>query len=168
MQHEDLILRAIEPEDLDLLYSWENEDRIWFSTGTTRPLSKNTLKMYIDSINDIYEDKQVRLIMMAKGNPVGCIDLFDFDPLNLKVGVGIMIDQKFEGQGWASKGLKAVKKYAFDHLGLHQLYCNVSAKNEKSLRLFHANGFEITGTKKDWQRIGKSWTDEHILQCFNH
>lgn len=160
-------LRAIEPTDLDSLYHWENDDRVWFSSNITRPLSRQTLQLYIDSINDIYTDKQVRLIIENEGVSVGCIDLFDFDALHQKAGVGIMIDRDFEGKGFASSALKLIKNYVFNQLGLHQLYCNIASNNEKSIQLFTNNGFEITGTKKEWLRIERTWMDELTLQCFN-
>jgi diamine N-acetyltransferase len=163
----DITLRAIEPTDLTLLYKWENDDRVWFSSATTRPLSQQTLQLYIDSINDIYTDKQVRLIIDFNGKPVGCIDLFDFEPLHQRAGVGIMIDADFEGKGFASLALSELKKYAFNQLGLHQLYCNIAHNNTRSIQLFTSANFVQTGIKKEWLRVHKEWQDELFFQCFN-
>ena len=162
-----LILRAIEPTDLDKLYAWENDPRVWFHSSTTRPLSKHTLQLYIDSIGDIHTDKQVRLIFELNGESLGCVDLFEYDPLHQRAGIGIMIDQKHEGNGYAKAALALLKEYAFDQLGLHQLFCSISSDNPRSLGLFESVGFEITGTKKDWIRKNKLWMDEITLQCFN-
>lgn len=160
-------LRALEPSDLEDLYRWENDDRVWFSSSNTRPLSRQTLQLYIDSINDIFTDKQTRLIIDLKGVSVGCVDLFDFDPMHQRAAVGIMVDEKFEGQGLASSALSELKKYAFTQLGLHQLYCNVAHNNKRSISLFRAAYFTHTGTKKSWLRINNSWEDELFFQCFN-
>ena len=162
-----ITLRALEPSDIDHLYKWENDDRVWFSSTNTRPLSRQTLQFYIDSINDIFTDKQIRLIIDFNGEPVGCIDLFDFDPLHQRAGVGIMIDTNFEGKGFASAALKELKKYAFSNLGLHQLYCGISENNNRSISLFTKNKFIHTGTKKGWLRMEKNWVDELFFQCFN-
>lgn len=160
-------LRALEPTDLNQLYRWENDDRVWFSSATTRPLSKQTLQLYIESVNDIYTDKQVRLIIDFDGKAVGCIDLFDFEPLHQRAGVGIMIDIDFEGLGYASMALKELQKYAFSQLGLHQLYCNIASGNPRSVTLFEKANFIQTGIKKEWLRIDKQWQDELFFQCFN-
>ena len=167
MQPNKVNLRALEPSDLDILYRWENDDRIWFSSINTRPLSRQTLQLYIDSVNDIYTDKQVRLIIELDDKPVGCVDLFDFDPMHQRAGVGIMVDQNFEGQGLASLALAELKKYAFSQLGLHQLYCSIAQNNNRSISLFTNANFIHTGTKKSWLRIDKSWEDELFFQCFN-
>lgn len=168
MQPNKVNLRALEPSDLDILYRWENDDRIWFSSINTRPLSRQTLQLYIDSVNDIYTDKQVRLIIELDDKPVGCVDLFDFDPMHQRAGVGIMVDQNFEGQGLASLALAELKKYAFSQLGLHQLYCSIAQNNNRSISLFTNANFIHTGTKKSWLRIDKSWEDELFFQCFNN
>ena len=160
-------LRAIEPTDLEWLYKWENDDRVWFSSATTRPLSRQLLQLYIDSVNDIYTDKQVRLIIETNGTPVGCVDLFDFEPLHQRAGVGIMVDTNSEGKGLALLALKELQNYAFNQLGLHQLYCNIASGNTRSIVLFEKANFEQTGIKKEWLRINKQWQDELFFQCFN-
>ena len=47
-------LRALEPEDLELLYSIENDDSIWKIGASNVPYSKYVLRDYIaNSHNDI-------------------------------------------------------------------------------------------------------------------
>ena len=60
----DIRLRAIEPEDLDLLYRIENDRELW-NVGTTNvPYSRYTLHDYLaTSCDDIYADKQVRMVI---------------------------------------------------------------------------------------------------------
>lgn len=166
MESTKITLRALEPRDLDSLYEWENDDQVWFSSSITRPLSKQTLQLFIDSVNDIYSDKQVRLMICANENPVGCVDLFEFDPLHQRAGVGIMIDKNYQGQGFALMALQELKKYAFTQLGLHQLFCNIAQNNHKSIALFEKAKFTHTSTKKEWLRINKKWEDELFFQCF--
>lgn len=169
MTHANRIeLRALEPADLNLLYQWENDERVWFSSSTTRPLSKQTLQWYIDSVNDIYTDKQMRLIILHHETPVGCVDLFDFDPLHQRIGVGIMIAKNHEGLGYAQQAIQEVKKYAFTQLGIHQLFCQIAASNIRSIALFEKVGFVHSATKKEWLRINNTWNDELFFQCFNH
>ena len=83
LEHEHISLRALEPEDLDILYSWENDPSIWHLSGTLVPYSRYDLKQYIQNAGqDIFGQKQLRLIIQLRQEkqPVGAIDLFDFDP----------------------------------------------------------------------------------------
>ena len=60
-------LRAVEPEDLDALYRWENDSSLWIYGSTVSPFSRYLLKQYIENYTaDITRDKQLRLIIMRK------------------------------------------------------------------------------------------------------
>ena len=53
-------LRAIEPEDLDLLYRIENDTQLWNVGATNVPYSRFLLHGFISSsTGDIYTDKQL-------------------------------------------------------------------------------------------------------------
>ena len=39
-------LRAIEPEDVDLIYEWENDFELWNVSETLKPFSINLKKIY--------------------------------------------------------------------------------------------------------------------------
>jgi diamine N-acetyltransferase len=162
----NIFLRAPEPSDIDLLYQWENDTETWKVSNTLVPFSRYVLEQYIlNSHQDIYASKQLRLMICTHdGWCVGCIDLFDFEPLHGRAGVGVLINGNDRQKGYASEALELVIEYSFRTLNLHQLYCNILTDNEPSLKLFRKNGFEVTGTKKQWIRVNDRWIDEHFLQ----
>lgn len=160
-------LRAIEPSDLELIYQWENDPENWGVSYTYTPFSREVLKNYIEqqASQDIYSSKQLRLMIDNEGETIGCIDLFDFEPRHRRAGLGILIgDKKHRQNGYASDALQQCIVYAFSTLNLNQLFCNIAANNEASLKLFANQGFEITGTKKQWLDVNGTWVDEHTLQ----
>ncbi len=64
MKYKDISLRALEPEDLELLYEWENNLSYWTISSTVAPFSKFTLKRYLkNSHKNIYETGQLRLMI---------------------------------------------------------------------------------------------------------
>lgn len=159
--------RALEPDDIDLLYEWENDAEIWEVSNTYEPFSKYILAKYIkDSQRDIYESKQIRMIIETlEEKAVGAIDLFDFDPFHFRAGVGILIhDEKDRKMGYANDALQLLCSYATNYLRLHQLFANITADNLASIQLFKNNGFELTGTKKDWRRTLDGWKTELFFQ----
>lgn len=160
-------LRALEPEDIDTLFEWENDTEIWEISNTSEPFSKYILAKYIkDSQRDIYESKQLRMIIeTTDGKAVGAIDLFDFDPFHFRAGVGILIhDEKDRKLGYATDALQLLCAYSTNYLRLHQLYANISEDNLASIHLFKSNGFELIGTKKDWRRTLDGWKNELMFQ----
>lgn len=160
-------LRPLEPDDIDLLYHWENSMEIWEVSNTKTPFSRHILAQYIaESVKDIYTTKQLRLIIQnEKHEAVGAIDLFDFEPYHLRAGVGILIHKiKDRNQGYASDALLALSRYALEVLGLKQLYANIAEDNKESLQLFSKAGFFQAGVKKDWIKTIKGWKDEVLFQ----
>ena len=172
LKNESVILRALEPEDLEFLYQVENNPEIWNISNTISPFSKYILKQYIEnSHHDIYTNKQLRLIIATienPGNPVGAIDLFDFDPYHMRAGIGILIHNEVDRKkGYAFAALNTLIKYCFNHLHFHQLYCNISADNSKSIHLFEKAGFIKAGNKKEWLKTIGGWEDELFFQLIH-
>lgn len=164
-------LRAVEPEDLELLYRWENEEANWKQSNTLVPFSRYILKRYIaNSHRSFYETCQLRLMIdaIAENRTVGTIDLFDFDQFNMRAGVGILIaDQHDRKKGYASAALTCIINYAFRTFRLHQLWCNILEGNEESMSLFLRHGFAVSATKKEWVRIEGAFITEYMLQLIN-
>lgn len=173
MHYKNINLRALEPEDLEFLYLWENNPEVWQISNTYTPFSKYILKKYLeDSHLDIYQTKQLRMIIelvtQDKIKPIGAVDLFDFDPHHQRAGIGILIAETDDRKkGYGKTALKLLIDYSFTVLKLHQLYCNVTTQNEESLSLFKNASFEIIGIKKEWIRTPDGWADEYLLQLIN-
>jgi diamine N-acetyltransferase len=168
LENKNISLRAPEPEDLDLLYIWENEPAIWQVSGTLTPFSRYVLRQYLENAGkDIFQAKQLRLIIQIKRNhrPVGAIDLFDFDPQHHRAGIGILIaDPSDRRHGYAREALETLTDYCFKVLHLHQLYCNIAGSNDASIKLFTEAGFKECGRKKEWLHHGRAYEDELIFQ----
>ncbi|MEL6304788.1 MAG: GNAT family N-acetyltransferase [Bacteroidota bacterium] len=167
LKGEHIVLRALEPEDLEFLYQIENDMDIWEISGTVKPYSRKTLQRYLENAHlDIYEIKQLRLcICDHDGARIGFIDMFDFDPKNQRAGLGIVIaDVEQRGKGYGEESVSLFCTYAFSHLLLNQIYVNVLSHNTASLQLFAKLGFQEIGIKKEWMRTEKGFADEIMLQ----
>lgn len=165
----NISLRALEPDDVELLYRWENDSTVWKVSNTHTPVSKFILASYIKSADkDIWECKELRLIIEDEQNiPVGTIELFDFEPYHNRLGVGIIIfEENMRQKGIASAALNLIMEYALNGLGIFQVFANVSACNIASLKLFEKMGFELIGIKKKWLRTSTGFEDEHLFQKF--
>ena len=165
-----IYLRALEPEDLEFLYAIENDEAIWEVSNTQTPYSRHILRQYLQNAHqDIFEAKQLRLVISNfEEKTLGLIDVFDFDFKHKRAGVGILIkEQENRGKGYGKEALTLLMDYAFSHLGLHQLYCNVSEDNEASIKLFSGLGYKKIGLKKDWNLINSSYKSEYLFQYIN-
>lgn len=165
-----IFLRALEPEDLDFLYRVENNVEVWEMSSTQTPYSRFLIKQYLENAHlDIYEAKQLRLVICSNEEKVlGLIDLFDFDPIHQRAGIGILISEEEDrGKGYGAEALKIVVTYAFTILNLHQLYANISEGNIGSMKLFEKEGFVQVGVKKEWNLVKGVYKDEFLYQLIN-
>ena len=163
-------LRALEPEDLDFLYTIENNESFWEVSSTQTPFSRFILEQYIvNSHQDIFEAKQLRLIIVDNitNISVGMIDLFEFNPLHKRAGLGILIIESEQHKGFASEAIELLINYCFNQLNLHQLFANITADNIKSLELFKKLNFKKIGVKKEWIFSKGNFKDEILFQLIN-
>ena len=158
-------LRALEPEDLELMYGWENDMQIWRVSGTVAPFSRHVLSRLIEEQQfDIYATRQMRLVIENDGQAVGAVDLFEFDPHNRRAGVGIIVDSQHRAQGLGYDALKALEQYARQTLHLHQLWCSITVDNEASLKLFRKAGYVECGLRREWILTSDGALDEILMQ----
>jgi diamine N-acetyltransferase len=169
LESDTIKLRAVEPSDIDLLYLWENDPKIWTIGESSKPCSRFELESYILSEGDIFANRQLRLMIDCKQNEnchtVGTVDLFDFNPIHGRAGLGILIyAPENRRKGYASETLKILIRYAFTILNISVLYCNISVNNRKSIDCFEKAGFEKCGHKKSWNNTPDGREDEIMLQ----
>ncbi len=167
LQNTIIKLRALEPKDLNFLFNTENNIDLWEVSSTTKPFSKFILEDYIkNSHNDIFTTKQVRFIIETfhKKKVVGMIDLFDYEPIHLRAGVGINIIETEQRKAYAENALIVLKDYCFNILRLNQIYCNISADNKASIKLFEKVGFKLSGKKEQWVNTSEGFKDVLFYQ----
>ena len=175
----DIRLRALEPEDLGLLYDIENDPQFWQYGSTTVPYSRYALRRYLEETqNDLFADGQVRLVIETGShlNPdvvkkaetkawtaVGLADLFNLDALHLRAEIGLVILPEHQGKHYAEEAVKQLCNYARG-LMLHQLTATIAVTNEKASRLFERLGFIPSARLSDWLRTMDDYVDAVVWQ----
>ena len=170
LKGEYIYLRALEPEDLDFVYTIENDMSLWKLSDTQTPYSRFLIKQYLKNAQqDIFTAKQLRLAICDKSDStIGLIDIFDFDIKNKRAGIGILIQNESDrSKGYGKEALEILTSYCFKTLHLHQVYANISESNLASLSLFEGNGFKKIGLKKDWSFDDEAFSNEYLLQRIN-
>ncbi len=163
---QNIVLRAVEPSDIQYLYEWENDTSLWGVSGTVAPFSHHTLELFIEAQRtDIYSSRQMRLmICTVEGETIGALDIFEFEPQHHRAGVGIVIAPTRRGKGYALDALKAIESYARLSLEIHQLWCNIEEDNAPSLALFAKAGYEKVGVKREWNYTPNGYKSEILFQ----
>jgi diamine N-acetyltransferase len=160
-------LRALEPEDLEFLFTLENDPALWaVSDVLPAPISRHALREYLrHAAASLAEVGQMRLIINSEENqPVGTLDLFDYSALHQRAGVGITVLAGERRRGYALAALQQLLPYAQQALRLHQLYCTVAEGNVASIKLFESAGFRRVGVRHDWLRNNTPFKWENAVE----
>lgn len=156
-----IVLRPIEPSDIDLLYSWENNPENWEVSQSLIPFSHQSLSEYVLAEHDLVRDGQFRyMICDEQMRAIGTLDLFQFNPVHSRCGIGILIaDEADRRQNYAQDALETAIGYGWKTLNLRQWWCTILEANDASISLFEKLGFEKCGLKRDWINSGGEWTN---------
>lgn len=163
-----VILRAMEPEDLDTLYRIENDFDLWGVGATNVPYSRFALHEYMaNATGDIYTDRQVRMVITnMEGETVGLLDLMNFNPQHQRAEVGIVIQKHFRARGYGRAAMRRLIVYSHSVLHIHQLYAMISVDNVPCVKLFEYLGFQRDSVLKEWLFDGDRYHDAVIMQTF--
>ncbi len=170
LRSDKLKLRAVEPEDLDLMYLIENDTELWPLGQSSAPFSHYALKQYIaECSNDFFHDRQLRLVIeTADGTSAGFVDLQNYEPLHHRAEVGIVVVPEQQRKGLATEALRLLAGYVSNHLGIHQLYALVPEGNDASIALFRKCGYKETATLEDWLKSPEGWQSVKVFQKKDH
>lgn len=161
-------LRSLQKSDIDWLYTVENDSEWWHLSQTTLPHTHQSLEQLIaDAAFGLYANKQHRFVVVRLDNnePIGFWDVFDYDPLAQRAGLGVQIfGNNNMRKGFAADAFGALKKHLFLNLRLNQVYVQVHTNNQNALELFKKLGFEIAGLLKQWTYWNGDYQDVYILQ----
>ena len=145
IDYEDISLRAIEEEDLELLREMMNDPVIDDMTGgSSLPVSKNEQQNWYNNLTK----KDVRLIIDTKEfGAIGIVMLTDIDYRNstAQFHSKIATSKNIRGKGFGTKATYALIKYAFDYLNLNCIYSYIIEYNIASQRVKEKCGFKKDG-----------------------
>ena len=166
MNIDKISLRALEPSDIELLLRIENDDRYWKYANRTEPYSRNLLQKYIEQQKqDIFEVRQKRFaISLETIDILGFIDIFDFEPIHRRAGIGIFILDEYRRNGIGKKSVTLIGEYAKKNLNLNCIYANIAKENISSINLFESCGFKKIGLKREWNFYENSFHGEYLYQ----
>ena len=103
--------------------------------------------------------------------PYGCVDLYNYDPINRRCAVGIMVATEHRRQGYALAMLRALHKM-YSPLStlrsplstLHSFYADIAASNTASISLFRKAGYTECGRFKEWLLVDGHYIDTIRMQ----
>lgn len=156
----NIILRAIEEVDLEVLQKWANDPEIQSMLGGWHfPVSGRDQRQWFETLSLNSPNQRFAIEMVGYGL-IGTANLVAIDWQNRTAFHGMLIgDKQWRGKGLAQDSVMTLMRYAFDELGLYRIDTDIIEYNKESIRLYIDRcGWKKEGVRKDWYfRKGKRW-----------
>lgn len=160
---EEITLRAIEQDDMQLLKDLINDPEIeTMVVGWSFPVSTNQQINWINNLS--VDNRNVRYIVdVQEIGAVGLVSLTDIDFKNQTATINIKLrkENNIRQQGTGYKAISMLIDYGFNQLNLNCLVVNILSYNIASQKLFEKCGFVLEGTLRN--RVFKNGTYQDLL-----
>ncbi len=151
IQGKNVLLRAIELEDLSQLQTWANDPEIQYMLGGWHfPTSMSDQQIWYESLS-CNSNHQRFIIINENKTAIGMANLININFKDGNAEHGLLLDKDYRGKGYGYSVVMAMLDYAFNELRLHRLETTIIANNNPSLNLFIKKcGWKKEGVLRQW------------------
>lgn len=153
-------LRAIEPEDLSLLYRWSNDVEICYLVGSWHfPSSMWQMRQWYERIQGDTLNQRFAIQAPDLGL-IGSANLVEINWKDRNAFHGMLLgDPAMRGRGFGTDTVMAIMRYAFEELGLQRLDSSIIEYNTPSMKLYLEHcGWVEEGRRRGWYwRKNRFW-----------
>ncbi|NOK35898.1 N-acetyltransferase [Corallococcus exercitus] len=158
-----LVLRRLEPEDLDALVAYRNDPEVARFQSWTDYDAQRGMQL-IDSMRERQPGEpgwfQFAIALKATNALIGdCALRVDADDPRLGE-IGFTLSREHQGQGLGTEAVKALLGYLFGTLSLHRVFAVTDAKNTAAAMLLERLGMRREGHFLENIFFKGAWGDE--------
>lgn len=166
---EKVLLKAIEPDDAEILQELINDPETEYMLGGwSFPVSKLKQSEWIASLKDDKSTLRCIVEVIGTHEKIGTVILSDIDYKNGTAGIHIkLLNRGLRGKGYGFDAISALVNYGFQELRLNCIYAHINAFNEASDKLFRKCGFETEGVLRQRHFKKGSYIDVKVCSIIN-
>lgn len=164
---EQLILRAMQPEDATTVHYYRNLPDISIFQGWT-PTDEMEVKDFALQMNNrpaFTAGDWYQIMIQSKsdnqviGDLAVCIDT----DTNQQAELGIALDPKYQRKGFATEAIKGICDFLFSQKSLRRIHVSIDPRNTASLNLFARVGFRQEARHIESIFFKGEWCDDIIM-----
>ncbi len=163
LQGKNLVLRAVERDDLKRLHELERDIELtMLGNGRWEPVSLAALeKEWHKHLDD---DDRAQFVIEIDGKVVGDIGLYRQNRRHgtTQFGMGIY-DREYVGKGYGREALKLLLDWAFHVQNWRKISLETFNVNERAIRMYRACGFTEEGRLKQHAYFEGAYVDLVII-----
>jgi RimJ/RimL family protein N-acetyltransferase len=160
-QGERVRLRPVEPDDWATFYGWGQDDLISrMAERVAFPESREAVRRWTERVatKEPVNDRFRWVMVNDDDEAVGSINTHSCDRRVGSFSYGIVLDARWQGQGFGSEAIRLVLRYYFTELGYQKVTVHVYEFNEGSRRLHEGLGFAREGRlRREAYADGRLW-----------
>lgn len=104
--------------------------------------------------------------LLAEERPIGMLNLRDWLTPHRTAEFGITIgDPADRGRGYGTAATRLALRWAFDMLGVHNVWLETSSANPAAIRAYSKAGFREIGRVREARRFGTGVYDLVLMDC---
>lgn len=149
--------------DLDSIFEIYSNEKLFQYSPVMLKKNKETVANMIGHFErDFNKRKEIFLGICLNSDPdniVGIAEMFDYSSDVNTITIGYRLNDKFWGNGIATKAVKAMTDYLFKDIGINRIQAFVMPENIKSQNVLQRNGF----VKEGVIRQGHIWKGKGIV-----
>ena len=142
---EHLLVRELEPEDVDRLYENHAKEKVkkWFPNESYADLeeAKGAIRFFRDCVEGDHLPFVLAIQLKETGELIGDTGVSEVDGQPEAVEIGYQICEKYSGRGLATEALKAMTGFSFAKFGATVSYGRVVHGNGASARVLEKAGY---------------------------
>jgi len=166
IQSPRLILRALDPEDLDDFLVYRQDEEVCRYQGFS-PYTKEKALQFLQTYNWFdFSVKgkwmQVAIEEQASGKLIGDCALRFLEQEHQIAEVGCTLNPQYQGQGYAGEALRALITALYDLRAFHKIVATLDARNQTAIRLIEQLGFQREAILRQhyFDQQDQRWIDE--------
>jgi RimJ/RimL family protein N-acetyltransferase len=153
-----VILRALEPSDLDRCYRWMNDPNIVRTLKGRYPMPFHEEAEWLeDAVTDSDDERHFAIETREDRQHVGNASIHDIDWVSRTAAFGLFIGEPSAwNKGIGTDAIRTLVRFAFDEMNLRKLRINVFDYNDRAKHVLETLGFVTEGKlASEFYREGK-------------
>lgn len=147
-RHGDILLRVIEPADLEVLREARNDPSTWSNLTDISLITEAEQRRWYETL----EQRGRKYFMACEPKyqgPIGLVRMDEIDWTNRSIRVGCDVFPHLRGNGYGSATFAAILKYAFDYLNMHRVWLAVIETNRVARHVYLKHGLREEGRYRE-------------------
>ncbi len=144
-------LRALEREDLPLVWAYNNDLAVELAGGGDPPMPQSLARVQAEFDQQAAKGGRdgASFAIEADGKVIGGCGLFNYSELDRTCELGIGIgDRAYWGRGYGREAVGVLLDYAFRLRNWRKVWLRVWGNNERAIRAYRACGFIEEGRQR--------------------